>query len=645
MDIDLTELKEASEPAPVRPALDEHDDEDETASADESGFRFARHLETRTVVLPELRIVYLPIPKAGWTTILWLLADMAGIPPETFAHSTLPGVSPALTVHDTSLWGPGHRLADYEGEERERILTEQGWLRFSVVRDPAPRLWSAWQSKLLLREPRFVTLYGEKPWFPRIPAEPADLIEDFRRFLAAVASGEAVDVHWAVQHEVVSQLPLSHVGRLEALDDTLALVREHVPADVWPAEIRHENRTPLRLPPTAFDGAAAAALNRHYEADFEYYGYEPLRPSKGGEAASEWEERVTPLLPVLREMIDRHVRIRQIHHLARRANVLEGWLEQSSTRSLGHARSPVLTNLEDQADFNVHWAWAEGSLEPGFTAVVRAKNEARTLPWTLPPLLRAAERVVLVDNGSTDGTADIALATAAEQGAEDRLEVHDYPFSIARCGEEHLATPAASVHSLVHFYNWSFSHVRTQYALKWDADMVLTETGVHALRDLAWQLEASEAVVKIPRYPLYVADERRAFLDLGLANCEPWAWPNRPGYSFVKAMEWEQPLLPPNVPRIVLPDWSCIELKHLDADEFGHWSDTQFDQTARTQRKLREWEMFHALADGGKPSGELLGVEAPEGRHVIEYVRSTWLPEQANVLPSRAQRILERLMA
>jgi Sulfotransferase family len=604
---------------------------------------FARHVEIRTVVLPELRVLYLPVPKGGWTTVLWLLADLAGIPTEKFKHSVFPGVSPAMTIHDMNLWGHGYRLADYEGEERERILTEDGWFRFSLVRHPAPRLWSAWQSKLLLREPRFVALYEEEEWFPRIPAQPGKVVEDFRRFVAAVGSGDAVDVHWAIQSDLVEQLPLGHVGRLEALDDTFELLRQHVGDHPWPTERRHENRTPLSLPPTAFDSEAATALNQHYAADFERYGYEPVEPSLADEG--EWAADVAPFLPMVRETIDRHVRIRDLHRMAKRAHMLEGWLENATTRNLGRSRAPVLTNFEDQGDFHVRWAWADGELEPGFTAVVRAKNEARTLPWTLPPLLRSSRRVVLIDNGSTDGTADVAREGAAREGAEDRLEVHSYPFPVARCGEEHLSTPASSLHSLVYFYNWSFSHVRTRYALKWDADMVLTQTGTQALRDLDWQLEADDAVVKIPRYPLYVADERRAFLDLGLANCEAWAWPNRPGYSFVKALEWEQPLLPPDVPRIVLPDWSCIELKHLDADEFDHWSDTQFDLTARTQRKRREWEMFRALADGDTGAEDLVAVEAPEGQHVIDYVRTTWLPERATMLPGRAERILERLIA
>jgi hypothetical protein len=606
-------------------------------------FQFSQHVELRTVVLPELRVLYLPVPKAGWTTVLWLLSKLAGIPAETFEHSTLPGVSPALTVHDMGLWGPGRRLADYEGEERERVLTEDGWLRFSVVRDPGPRLWSAWQSKLLLREPRFLSDYGSEPWFPRIPQDPMDPVEDFRRFVLAVAAGEAVDVHWCVQHDLVDRLALDHVGRLESLDDTLALLRAHVPDELWPEETRHENRTPLPLPKGAFDEAAAGALNRHYAADFEAYGYDRAEPADD-EALAEWRERAAPLVPLVQDTIDRHIRIGQLHRMARRVHTVESWLETGAARRSAHSRSPVLTNLEGQADYNVRWAWAEQTPAPGFTAVVRAKNEERALPWVLPPLLRASERVVLIDNGSSDRTIEVAREAAAGEQAEDRLEVLSYPFSVARCGEEHLGTPAGSVHSLVYFYNWSFSHVRTRYALKWDADMVLTDTAINTLRDLAWQLEAADAVVKIPRFPLYVADDRRAFLDLGLANCEAWGWPNRPGYSFVKAMEWEQPVLPRDVQRIVLPDWSCIELKYLDADEFDHWSDTDFETTARTQRKRREWEVFRALADGGEPPEDVVPVEAPDGYHVIDYVRSVWLPQKESDPGDLAERILRQLV-
>jgi glycosyltransferase involved in cell wall biosynthesis len=240
---------------------------------------------------------------------------------------------------------------------------------------------------------------------------------------------------------------------------------------------------------------------------------------------------------------------------------------------------------------------------------VRVKNEARSLPYVLPGLLRAVERVVLIDNGSSDGTPAVARRVAEEAGAIDRLEIKHYPFEIARCGADHLGTPADSVNSLAYFYNWCFSHVRTTYVLKWDGDMVLSDAAIETLRDLAWQLEAGDAIIRIPRHGLYLGEDGEGgFLDMGLRNAEPWGWPNRPGYSFVKAMEWELPLWGSKADSIEFPEGSSLELKFLDADEFAHWTDTQFDRSARTKRKLREYEVFRALTEGAKPPAGVIPV-------------------------------------
>jgi hypothetical protein len=567
---------------------------------------FTNHVLQRTVVLPELRVLFLPVPKAGCTSVLWLLADLAGIPAERFARSGQAEVTPALTVHDMGLWAP-HRLVDFEGEQRERVLTEAGWLRFSIVRDPVRRVWSAWQTKLLLREPRFVDAFGDEPWFPRVPERPSDLVEDFRRFVAALPNGSVEDVHWAVQHDLVEQLPLDHVGRVERLDETLALLRAHV-GERWPGEPTRENRSPLSMPTDAYDAAGADVLRTRYAKDLDGYGYEVAPPVPD----PAWEDRVAPLLPLLRGMTQQHARIGQLQQQLRRAE-----------RPPSRPRAKVHANVEGHTDYDVRLP--EGDVEPGFTAVLRVRDEARSLPFVLPPLLRAVNRVVVIDNRSTDGTGDVAREVATGEGAADRLEVLPYPFAVARCGAEHLGTAADSVHSLAYFYNWSFSHVRTDYVLKWDGDMVLTDAAVAALRGLAWQLEASEAVIRIPRHPLYVADDRLAFLDVELRNCEPWGWPNRPEHRFVKAMEWEMPLWSPDIGGVTLPERSCVELKYLDADEFDHWSDTGFDLSARTRRKRREFEVFNAIAGGDEPPG-VVRIEAPAGQHVIDYVRTSWLP-------------------
>ena len=434
-----------------------------------------------------------------------------------------------------------------------------------------------------------------------MPERAGDVVEDFRRFVAALGAGEGEDVHWAVQHDLSAQLPLTYVGRAERLGDALRLLHEHAGGE--PAPSSRRNESPLTLPPHAYDEASAQIVRRRFAADFEAFGYDDRPPRDGSRA--EWDAAAEAVLPLLRATIDRHVRVGQLHRLAqRRAERMQNAEARLEARP---GRSPVTTNLEGHADFNVRWGWEEGSLEAGVTAIVRVKNEARALPWTLPPLLRAVDRVILIDNGSTDGTAQVAREVADEAGAE--LEVASYPFAVARCGAEHLSTPEASVHSLAYFYNWSFAHARTSYALKWDGDMALSELAVQALRDLAWQLEAAELVVRVPRIGLYVAGDRLAYVDTALRNCEPWAWPNRPGFRFVKALEWELPMLPPAIESVTLPEFSCVELKFLDGDEFGHWSPTDFGASPRTARKRREQEVFRALS-AGEPAARRCG----EGR-------------------------------
>jgi glycosyltransferase involved in cell wall biosynthesis len=299
---------------------------------------------------------------------------------------------------------------------------------------------------------------------------------------------------------------------------------------------------------------------------------------------------------------------------------------------------PEIHNREELPEWDLRWGWADSALEPGLTAVMRVKNEARSLPFVLPSLLRAVQRVIVVDNDSDDGTPEVAGKIAAEQHADDRVEIKSYPFRVSRCGPEHLHTPVDSVHSLAYFYNWSFSGVRTAYSLKWDGDMVLTDDGIAALRRLAWQLEDVEAIVVIPRHPLYVADEQTSYFDLEYVNLEPFIFPNRPPFGFVKAFDWELRMLPAGTEWVRLQQGLHFELKWLDSDEFAHWSVTDFDQSVRVTRKRRELQIFRDLAAGRITRG-LTKVAAPAGVHVVEYVRKTWLPAQPRPIISTPSSI------
>ena len=212
-------------------------------------------------------------------------------------------------------------------------------------------------------------------------------------------------------------------------------------------------------------------------------------------------------------------------------------------------------------------------------------------------MFEAVQHVVLVDNESDDGTPEVARQVAESVGAADRFTLASYPFRVARAGAEHLATPPDSVHSLTYFYNWSFSHVRTSYSMKWDGDMVLTREGVEVLRDLSWQLEELQCGRRDPEAPDVGGERARGLAGPRLPVPGAVGLPDGPEFTFVKAFEWEVREFPATSERIVVPEGLCVELKWLDQDEFAHWSSTDFD-AIRTPRKRREWEVYTALKEG-----------------------------------------------
>lgn len=293
-----------------------------------------------------------------------------------------------------------------------------------------------------------------------------------------------------------------------------------------------------------------------------------------------------------------------------------------------HFRPEGLANLEGHTDFDITWPWTRpGGLRPGATAVLRVKNEEPSMPFVLPPLLRACDHVVVVDNGSTDATSAVSLAAAEAIGRADKLTLLDYPFEVARAGKEHLAVHELSVHSLSYFYNWCFAQVRTSYSWKWDGDMVLTTEGEASIGDLGWQVGHVRTNVRVPRHPLYLdATGRFGFLDLGLFNAEEWGFPIGPDYIYSKAFEWEIRTTPTDSRSIGLPNGLCVELKYLDGDEFAHWTDpASFAVSRRNRRKRREWEVYNALQGGVVPAG-VIEIAAPEGVHIVDHVTQDWLP-------------------
>src|SRR3954453_22939197 len=140
--------------------------------------------KTATYVMPAYKAVYVSVPKAACTSLKWLVAGVQGEDPERFPPPLRRGGGRSLCIPRRGKWQHTPMLHALSDEQLAEI--DDSWFVFAVVRHPAARVWSAWQSKFLLREPRWVDEYGEFGWLPRVPQTTADVLEDFAGFIASI---------------------------------------------------------------------------------------------------------------------------------------------------------------------------------------------------------------------------------------------------------------------------------------------------------------------------------------------------------------------------------------------------------------------------------------------------------------------------
>ncbi len=322
------------------------------------------HVVQRAIILDRARLFFVPVPKAGCTSVLWSLAEMAGLPVSAFADSEGREVTRALAIHDLGRWPPAFRFGQREPEDRDRVLSEDDWLRFTVVRHPFRRLWSAWQSKILLAEPQFTDRYSSQPWFPGELRSGADVIGAWRDFLTALKEDPELlraDVHWAPQVDVLDYKDLSydHIGHVEQLGETLERVRDHLRATAGLdlPEPPRMNESTLPYDDELFDQDDVKRIAEMYEDDMSAFGYEAPDADKiGGDLPESWMATVDALVPAIEELRNRHQRVADLQQIlkARRKQLRETdrrLTRQRRLRREEHQRNNRLVKrLQDATD-------------------------------------------------------------------------------------------------------------------------------------------------------------------------------------------------------------------------------------------------------------------------------------------------------
>lgn len=281
-------------------------------------------------VLPQYKLVYVSTPKAACTTIKWMLADLQGAKSKRFYKSLTGETSRSTTVHQGRRFFPKTpRLRQLSDEKLAEITPENGWMVFTMTRHPAARLWSAWQSKFLLKEPRFATPFRNEDWMPRDPESTEQVIEDWHRFVNAVSSNPRTkimqDVHFRSQSELlnIGGTPYDKVYDTSQFKVMIKELEEHLRGQGWSGELgmRRSNETPLPAIAPAFPDDIVEKIAKLYREDFEKLDYDDPRPPK----LRPDESFSSDLLSATAIIVERGERIGD---LSRRARLLAEELKQ-----------------------------------------------------------------------------------------------------------------------------------------------------------------------------------------------------------------------------------------------------------------------------------------------------------------------------
>ncbi len=227
---------------------------------------------------------YIAIPKAACTTLKWWFAELENCSDDVHHHADSWETDPALLVHDV-LPNLSVGMAKLNRTAYADHMHQKSFFRFSVVRNPYTRIFSAWQSKLLLQEPRDILHYnGPESTFRLDPStvDQAKIAEAFEQFLKIVHTQDSPDnwsnPHWTPQtrllyRDLIHYDQIIQVESLSVFMDTLVQYVEERGGKAPPLRRFNENIIPYSA--EYLSEQSISLIQKMYASDFAQLGYDP----------------------------------------------------------------------------------------------------------------------------------------------------------------------------------------------------------------------------------------------------------------------------------------------------------------------------------------------------------------------------------
>lgn len=227
-------------------------------------------------ILEDNHLVFVDIPKAAGTSIKHLLLLNSGksLNNRILSKSNIE-TSQEMLIHNHEN-NPLNTLGNLNEVELNDILFNSKWKKFCVVRNPFTRIFSAWFSKILLREPTYINKV-EGYQLPKMFNKISEIYLYFENFIENIYNNQfhvRLDPHWDTQYNLLFEdsIKWDRIFKFEKIDQSLPNYFKQLKLKHY--KVNKFNISGLSYEHWRVSSKCKKMIYELFEKDFDEYGYD-----------------------------------------------------------------------------------------------------------------------------------------------------------------------------------------------------------------------------------------------------------------------------------------------------------------------------------------------------------------------------------
>jgi len=251
------------------------------------------------------KVLYVSTPKVASTSLKWWFASLEGCSQALRGVGEAAGNTSDQVVHEFHKVAP--HVSGLEMDDLMESVLSDTYFRFAAVRNPYKRIFSAWQSKILLQDPQQVASYPEFELLQLPVKSVADIASAFEAFLEYLASNRVSSsdkTYWASQATLLRPdlINYSLLVKIENASGLHKALSEHLGEDTpdpFAEPSPSENIIPFL--PAFITERSASLIKELYAEDFDVFEYDRQVPEAAVAFSAEQLDLAFDAIRLIRE--------------------------------------------------------------------------------------------------------------------------------------------------------------------------------------------------------------------------------------------------------------------------------------------------------------------------------------------------------